>query len=410
MRLKILETFEEKFYFRTSHLFWHFLTGIGALVLIGGVLVFLWGLTPSFKPSVKKPVYPEPVTVEANEILQVIKPAPPPKAVTREETDGRESEKVTAAVPAPAAQEDSVKWAYQAAVDSLRSLMPSNKFRWTTRGHWRQTWYRREWVVDALGIKDRLKSAYRKTNASDYVSKQKLLEAYIALVSAFPERHRLKVLRAGIEISKENVYTSVARVALLQEAVPHFSTENPKFAQTLATFGRKNPRDGQAFIEYVNANIARFEPGVREEVLDRLVRSYYAYFNDIDRQKEATDLFLGMMDTIGAEDQAKALSVYYEIYLEKNANRAWQIAQIDARYENDLSHAESVLARKKASKAEFRSLGLKTIGGSIVVIAFMALFLVLLSIQRNVRQLRETSILTVRGNSTHEQESVETVA
>jgi len=50
MKSQILENFEEKFYFKTSHLFWHLLSGLGGLALLGGVLVFLWGLTPSMKP------------------------------------------------------------------------------------------------------------------------------------------------------------------------------------------------------------------------------------------------------------------------------------------------------------------------------------------------------------------------
>lgn len=68
MKLQVLENFEENFYFRTSHLFWHLLAGIGGLALLAGVLVFFWGLTPSFKPGVKRTIYPAPVQVSAAEI------------------------------------------------------------------------------------------------------------------------------------------------------------------------------------------------------------------------------------------------------------------------------------------------------------------------------------------------------
>jgi hypothetical protein len=78
MKPNVLETFEEKFYFKTSHLIWHVFIGIAGIGLIVGILIFLWGLSPSLKPGVEKPDYPEPVQISAAEIRQIIQPPPPP--------------------------------------------------------------------------------------------------------------------------------------------------------------------------------------------------------------------------------------------------------------------------------------------------------------------------------------------
>lgn len=243
--------------------------------------------------------------------------------------------------------------------------------------------------MDALGINDRLKSDFRKVNAKDYTTKKQLLDAYISLLSVFPEKQRLKVLKSAIEFSKTDIPTSVANIELLLASLPNFSTDNADFLQTLARFGRKNPRDGRAFIEYVNNHISKFSAEVRRPILTTLVSSYYKYFNLIEKQKEASDLFLEIANGFAPENQVKALSTYYKLYHDKNVDRKRQIANMEKQYKSKLSHAESILYEKKARKATYRALGWKVIGGSVVFIAFVALFLVLLSIERNIKQIRE---------------------
>ena len=98
-----------------------------------------------------------------------------------------------------------------------------------------------------------------------------------------------------------------------------------------------------------------------------------------------------MVDNFEPQDQGKALTEYYKLYVNKNYEREHEVEQIDRAYQSDLNHAQSVLSSRKAKKAKYRGLGLKAIGGSIIFIAFVALFLVVLSIQRNVKLLREGS-------------------
>lgn len=317
MKLSFLENFEEKFYFKTSHYFWHVLTGIGGLALVLGALILLWGLTPSFKPGVKKPKYPEPVKVSIEEIQQKIQP-PETKKITQikdqEETVTRESKKIEE----PLVDEDEAF--YLVSLDSIKSLLPSEKFPWKSRRHWDRSYYRKKWVVDVWGIKDRLKSIYKKVNANEYKSKQQLLDSYISIVVLFPESERYTALKSVIDFSKSDVFTSVQNVELLKQAVPLFSAEKADFIKTLATFGRKNPRDGKQFIEYVVKVVPKFDISIREEILSTLIKSYYNYFNLIGKQEEATNLYLDIYDKFEIENQAKALTAYYKIFIEKNTS------------------------------------------------------------------------------------------
>jgi len=388
MKFSFLERFEEKFYFKTSHYFWHLLTGLGGLALVVGILILLWGLTPSFKPGVKKPKYPEPVKVTAEEIKLKIQLPVKAKEVIPTIPD---TTKVIEQQPEVVEAVDPAEQAYLAAIDSMQRLIPPEKYRWKSRGHWVQDWYRKKWVVDYYGINDRLKRVFNKVNAEDFISKKQLLDAYISLIAPFPEDQRYSVLRSAIDHCKTDVATSASNVELLTASVPNFNTDKSDFINKLATFGRKNPRDGRTFIEYVNTIITKFDPEIRMSMLSTLITSYYRYFNLIEKQQEATDLFLEMLNNFESKDQGKALTEYYRLYVDKNYDRDREVQQIENEYQSKVNHAQSVLASRKAKKAEYRGLGLKAIGGSIIFIAFVALFLVVLSIQRNVKLLREKS-------------------
>ena len=138
MKSSFLEKFEEKFYFKTSHYFWHLITGLAGLALVAGVLILLWGLTPSLKPGVSKAKYPEPVAVTANEVLQQITPAKKSEQLTAKAPVTLPGSASTDIVVEETTAIDSTKLAYDASLDSLKTLLPPNKFPWKSRGHWEQ--------------------------------------------------------------------------------------------------------------------------------------------------------------------------------------------------------------------------------------------------------------------------------
>ena len=387
-----LEDFEEKFYFKTSHLFWHLVTGLSGLALMIGVLIFFWGLTPSCKPGVKKDAYPEPVAVSPSEVLQRIAPPTPRKSVASSSPAVTKVAGIADTAGAAIAAVDSTELAYLASIDSLKALLPPKNFPWKSRGHWERDWNRKKWVVDVWGISDRLKSAYERVSADNFIDKKSLLDAYIALISQLPgEKDRYKVFKSATAYTKDDLPKALSHMQALAAAAPQYHAKAADALVRLATFGRKNPRDGLAFIEYMNATIPQFADSIHHPMLKQFVKCYYEYFDDIGRQKEATAMFLPLASNFPADKQAKALREFYKLYLEKNADREREIAGIDRRYQSALKSAGYVVSRKRADKAGYRDLGLKLFGGSVVFIAFVALFLVLLSIQRNIRQLREAT-------------------
>ena len=389
MQNDILEQVEERFYFRTSHVFWHLLAALGGLALLGGVLVFLWGLTPSLKPGVSEPQWPEPIAVAADEIKQELQPAstPPPS-----ELANRVSPAARAANGARSQPADSLTLAYQVSLDSLKALLPANKFPWQSRGHWERNWYRNRWVVDVVGIQEQLDAAFERTGAHSPVAKKQVINGLTTLLAAFPLDSRYAVFRGCIDCCKNDVATAAHNLSLLHAALPLFSDNQVRMTDVLATFIKKNPRDGQRFVSYSSGLLPGFASEARESVTQVLVESYYSFFNDISKQQEATNLFVPMIGDFEPVDQANALAKYYEMFVSRNATRQQQIARMQESYQAELNQAKIVVAEKKASKTGWRSLGWKLIAGSLAAVAFLALFLVLLSIQRNLKMLREMAV------------------
>jgi len=391
LKLNILEKFEEQFYFKTSHLFWHLLTGLGALVLVIGIFIFLWGILPPFKPGVKKPKLPKPVKVEAVEVMQIIRPGSVKKGNIQPLPTTSES-KGKAGNLKNNENLDGAKLAYINSLNKMKKLLPPKKFAWKSRGYWKQSLWEKKWVVSTVGIEDRLNAVYRKVKAKDYKSKKKLLDAYISFIRPFPIDKRLPVLKSGILISKGTVTDAIQNISLLKISADHFpNSYKVDCIKILATFSSKNPRDGIAFIEYVNSIIPKFKPKIRKNILTTLVSSYYRFFNDIDQQKEATNMFLNIQKSFIPDIQAKALSTYYNIFIQKNAGRSIKIAQLKQKYQDELEEAQSIYFKRKAKKVTYRVLGWEVIAGSILFISLSSLFLVLLSIQREIKKLREIS-------------------
>lgn len=399
--VKHFTKYEEKYVFNISLSFWRLWVGLAGLALVLGLLFFLWGIIPAFKSSVNKGTYPPVVTISLQELQQEVLPAKKSAAAKTEKSTQTSGSVATSSVqqqslPAPGEVE------YQSMLDSLKALIPPKKYAWKSRGHWeypygKDYWeyYRtsryRKWKVDRLGIKDRLKYAYARAKADDYLTKKELLNGYISVVSQFPEEKRPAVLEAVCTYTRDSLLQSLSNVQLLSESIPNFSTESTDYLKKLATFGKKNPNDGGAFIGYTNGILNRFDAGVRFKALQAMMQRYYKHFNNrIDLQIKITDEFLTFAADFEPEYQVRALEKYYELYLNNHARRMAAIERIEDDYSRELSYAASQHYQAKANKAEWRMWGLYAIGGGVVVIAFLALVLALLSMQKNLERIYES--------------------
>jgi len=400
MKTKKISKFEEKYIFNISLTFWRIVIAIGVLGAILGVFLLLWGIVPPFKQSPNRDKYPPVATISINDlkdkvIPQQLKEKTKPvkeeiKSLSKTESEVEKITKVTI-------EETN----YKISLDSIRLLISKKYDSKLTRGHWyyprgKDYWdyYKRseyrKWIIDFSGLYGLLGSVYKRINAKSFLDKKRLIDAYISTVKLFPENKRVEVIKALTSFSKVNVSQSIANVQLLNKSIPNFTTEDTNYLTILARFGKNNPRDGYSFIEYVNKIISNFDTEYRIAVLEDLIENYYNYFNDnrgVNNQIEATDLFLTMIIEFEPKYQSNALKQFYIMYFEKNSAREKSIRLIDRKYENDLADAETKYQLGKHKKSQVRIKGLYLAGAGLVLIAFLALILVFLSIQKSIRKI-----------------------
>ena len=387
MKHDFLEKFE-KLYFNASRYFWHILTGIAALALIVGIFIFLWGVLPAMKPRVKKPELPAPISVELAQVHRALNPQEENKSRVIEVSSTSEQAEEKDAQPAESTSKEELT--YLATLDSLKALLPADDFQWENDGQW----YYGRWRIRSYGILHRLDQVYHQLGADDFQAKTQLLNAYATLFTKFSPEERKQIHGDVFEFAKSDVEETIISLEALADAAALYTDDKPGAFSRLAAFGLRNPRDGQKFIEYTNSIMPKFDSSIRETMLVTLIQSYYNYFNLIQKQEEATNLFLDIQSSFAAEDQIKALVAYYQLYNARNKARHARIEQLEAEHQTLLAEAESELMEKKGAKLGYRLLALKLIGGSIVFIAFLALFLVVLSIQRNIKMLKENLATT----------------
>ncbi len=302
---------------------------------------------------------------------------------------------------------------YKNSLNTLRTLIPPSKYSWRGSGYWNYpygerywTYYKqeryRQWIVTRYGINDRLKSNYKTVRARNYPDKKQLLDGYISIVKLLPEEKRSEALQYLMNNVSNNVkhnlavYHSLTKVVNKMKQIKQIS-----YLNKLARFGKINPNDGVPFIVYTAKIIDKFDISQRVSIINRLVNSFYNYFNqNLARQQEATDLFLPLVARIKAKQQTKAIMKYYELYLTKNYNRNQTIAQINKEHQQSINnidnqyHIEQRQARqeyylKKEAKQELRGKSLYGIAGGIVLIILIASILVFLSIQRSIKKIEE---------------------
>jgi len=149
----------------------------------------------------------------------------------------------------------------------------------------------------------------------------------------------------------------------------------------------KNPNDGKPLLQYIIQSAPSFSDSVWQDFASYMVEIYYKKFKNFQTQKKYTDDFLPIANEFEASQQVSALKKYHDLLEEKNEVREQKIKEIDSKYDMDLAKAEMEYEVKKTGQSDIRKTSAIAIGGAIVIIAFFALILVILSIQRNVVKL-----------------------
>lgn len=388
MLKSLINKIEEHYVFNISQFFWHIFIVVAGIGIVGGVPLFVWGIIPAFKSSVQKEQYPPMVSVSAEELKAAL--APPKRAERAAQWQVPAQQAIQPPVSVGASPEEI---AYRVSLDTMQRLIPPSKYNWGAEGYMEYPYgpnypqYAR-WVQRAPSVLERLESAFAQCGIASYSEKKQLLDTHIVVVRQFKEEARLPVWKALITWSESNLNQAIANAKLLASFVPKFPADRSDYVTKLAQFGDKNPRDGYAFVEYVGKIIEKFPLERRMDALSSLMNGYYRYFNNrIQEQIEMTNSLLPMLPNVADEQVVKAVDAYYQLASQKNYERSEAISAIESRYQHELMKAESDYEASKAKKASWRLNGLYGIAGGIVVVATIALLLVLLSIQRYVRQI-----------------------
>ncbi len=390
MLKSLINKIEELYVFNISQFFWHIFVALAAIGIVGGVLLVFWGIIPAFKSSVTKEEYPPMVTVTADELKAAFAPA------KRTEREAQWQVPTQQAVAPPVSAEASPEEiAYRASLDEMQRLIPPAKYSWGAEGFYEYPYgyqypqYAR-WVQRSPAVLDRLESAFSQAGITTFSEKKQLLDTHIVVVRQFKEEARLPVWKALITWNGRSLSQAISNAKLLGTFVPKFSADRSEYVTKLATFGDKNPNDGYALVEYIGKVIEKFPQEKRNDALAALINAYHRYFNNrVREQIEITDSFFPMLTSFSNDQAVKALQTYYQLASEKNYERSQTIAAIEARYRAELMRAQAEYEAARAKKASWRLNGLYGIVGGIVVVATIALVLVLLSIQRYVRQINE---------------------
>jgi len=405
MKTMYLEKVENKYVFNVSRIFWHILILIGTLAIIGGLFLYLYGIIPPAKkkivkdPLPEKQVYPSAVTVSLNDLqLEETK-----KVEKKEQTPVETEEIQPKQIIDKTKKIEKGELEYLASLDTLIKLIPA-------KGHYdykdRRLWdfYHDEkyrvWK-DENDIQSKLDHAFSNTNAFTFMDKKKLVDGFISQLESFPVTKRTGIFDVFVSNVIDSVSRSINNINLAIKAIHKFP-ENDQIncLNQLLWFAKQHSSDGKFFIEFINKMIDKFDMPMRTYALSTII-VYNRYFNGhTSLQTEQTNLFLTLLPKIKQDLQVKALSKYYNVYFEKNAGREKTIAQIDQKYISDTSQigakyysevlqAESKYYEAKQKKSEYRSKALYGIAFGFVVVAFIAVILVFLSIQRSVRRIEE---------------------
>lgn len=412
MKTNYYSKVENKYVFNVSLIFWHFFVALSSLAVIVCLTIFLWSLIPASQREIEKKPYPEkkqypaPVKVGLNELqLEVAKEEVLPVTPVQ-------IQKTTTTTQKPL-EDIKGKGDYDLALNKLKTLIPPTKYSWQGAGYWSYPYGERYWTVykqekyrqwnsTEPGIENKLKVAYRKSKAEKYPDKKLILDGYIDVLKLLPEEKRVSALNNLINNVANNISQNVNVCQALSKFVGEMTKEeNISYLNQLALFGKNNPTDGSPFIDYTATIIGKFSVSKRVEIIGRLTIGYYNYFGqNLSMLKEATDLFLPLVEQIKAENQVKAIIQYYRVFRNKNYDRDNAIVQIENEYQQainvienqynlDQLAAQEEYQSDKITKAEYRLKSLTGIGGGILLIVLIAVVLVFFSIQRSVRKIEE---------------------
>lgn len=377
---ELLTTIENKFLFVVSRYFWHIITAIASLAIIGGILCFLYSLTPVFKSSPVKEIYPAGESVSKEELLAVLAQKNKPQSQSQRQAMQKRD---TGETGETASVNNESLERYLEKLSELIELVPDVKKVSQTCLEYSYWYGCSRYSQDTI---NRVNDALDKLQINDYDNRIQLINIYIKIASNYEKKNRFNSLNAALNIGTEDFSKYLADLTTLYKADSALKP-NINLLKKNASLLEKNPNDGKPLLQYIIQSAPSFNDSVWQDFASYMLDIYYKKFKTFQTSKEYTDNFLPMAKEFEASQQVSALKKYHDLLSEKNEVREQKIKEIDSKYDMDLAKAEMEYEAKKSGQSDIRKTSAIAIGGAIVTIAIFALILVILSIQRNVVKL-----------------------
>lgn len=400
---------EDKYVFRVSTAFWHFLIGLLTLASIVGIVMFLWSVIPPGKADVKAAEYPAKPTYPPVEKVSLAD-----LHLTEEKVQPIVNNIDTMPVYKPREEVQTVydpnKPAYDLALAELRKIIPDvqwkpGKYEITNQTGWElyhSDQYRR-WVPTGSSMEDYLDNIYRIVTVKNYSEKKKALDAVTKIVKAAPANNKgkpIEYISSSINSNWQDLKLLDSICTIIAGSLKTFNDKNSANAiQDIIRFIFNYPNVAFDFVPFAVKTCSQLSDSLRTQVLLLLTSSYYNYFHEnIEVQKEATEQFIELLPQLHGFAPARALKKFYSVYNEKNKQRSEDIARMLSDYDAQVNTivADSIrqalqneynFRKAQEDKSNLRWRSLQTIGGGLIAIALLGTILTLLSIQRILKRI-----------------------
>lgn len=449
MKQSKLSKLENNYYYGISRYFWHIVIGISILAIIIGVFVSIWSKIPPSKQKVVKsekpikPSYPAEKGVSLESLinaLPTIKKTPIKQEVNTTVIYEDNREPVVESAPTKTVDSFALN-AFERELGETKNLISitNNKAFWNGTGVWRFETERDRKMFKKTGnykyakkwfpIKDGFKSKflYYTQNIEDYNQKTKILASLNTCINGLYNGNRKLLLNKVVSSAPIKYNNTANKFIQINNGISNIlskidSTKQLKNYAVFYRFVANNPNDGLPLISYISSIIDNVYLKQRDAFANNIIMEYSSrYNNNLHLLKNAVNQFVPYLKQISPELQAKSLPIFFKLYRKNNAQRTNEIKQIDREYRNvitnwennfqeQLQAAELSYQTKKTAKKELFKKSYQGIGVGFVVVLVLSLFLLILSMVRNVNRLSEAILennqLLAKGNLTIKNEDV----
>lgn len=402
MKSNIIQTAEEKYLFGLSRAVWRIISLIIALGVLASFLLILWSLLPVAKKEITKAPYPKEVEVSAADLAKFIsekEKAPAHKANLQNLTTPDKELNTPDSISEPAVD----KIAFQKSLERARLLAEELKVSWEPVGEYYypygEEYYRRypsentrRYVEKSKGLAAELKDAFNRCNALISKDKQILLDTLLCLVNAMPQPRKADFLRGVKFFWNNSVEESIQKTDVFRRILIQLDSSGFEIVLGQAVeFAQRNPSDGIPFLVMTDTMVSKIKQPRRPDVFGAMVRGFYWWFDGrVQDQARITYSFVTRAKELGDTIPGERLLAFYEMYMMKNRQRETTIDSIEAVFVEQTALAEADYEAKKTADSERFNKALYALGAGLVLIAFIALILVLLSIHKYIKKLDVT--------------------